>query len=179
MSQRLLLPILCLAAACAAEDPSGVGLLVTERVEFPWDAAYDGVGDGRVALLPLDVMVYDALTGDPLSGVEVVLDGDVVAFLPGDAVFLAGRDCDGCVWDAYRDEFVEVDAAYPTWVDVTVGTAPLVAMTDADGLVRVYAEVDSLAGTSHGGGALHGLEADADLSVTVGGAVRTVRLSPR
>lgn len=139
MNTRLLLPLVLLAA-CTSED-APVSVLVPQLVEFPWDAAYDAPDDGRVALLPLDVMVYDRLTGEPLAGADVSVSSDVASFVPADAVVAAPPGCVDCVWDAYRDEFVELD------VDAVT---PWVATSDDDGLVRVYARVDSLAGLGAG-----------------------------
>lgn len=171
MNARLLLPLVLLAAACSSDD-GAVSVLVPQEVEFPWDAAYDAVNDGRVALLPLDVMVYDGVTGEALVGADVVVTSDFAAFVPGDAVVAADPGCVDCAWDAFRNEYVELD------VDAT---DPWLATTDDDGLVRVFALVDSLADLSDGAvtvsvtaSAGHGVRVEA---ASVPGQI--VRLVPR
>lgn len=171
MKTRLLLPIVLLAAACSSDD-APVSVLVPQEVEFPWDAAYDAVNDGRVALLPLDVMVYDSVTGEALVGAEVSVTSDAASFVPADSVVAADPGCVDCAWDAFRNEYVELD------VDAT---EPWVATTDEDGLVRVFALVDSLADARDGAvsvsvtlSAVHGVHVDA---TPVPGQI--VRLVPR
>jgi hypothetical protein len=168
---RLLLPLALFAAACSSDDAT-VSVLVPQEVEFPWDAAYDAVNDGRVALLPLDVMVYDSLTGDALVGADVTVTSDAATFVPADAVVAADPGCVDCAWDAFRNEYVELD------VD---GTDPWLATTDEDGLVRVFALVDSLSDMTDGAvtvsvtaSAAHGVQVQA---TPVPG--QTVRLVPR
>ena len=117
-----------------AEEPE---LLVPDDVALRWDTAFNGAGDDLVALVPVDVMVYEAESGEPLESVviDVIAEDEgthVVAFdtvLPLDA-----EDCEGtpCLWDAWRDRYLEL--------------APLAAgplSTDADGLARLYLMVDA------------------------------------
>lgn len=171
MKTRLLLPLALMVAACSSDDAT-VSVLVPQEVEFPWDAAYDAVNDGRVALLPLDVMVYDPLTGDALVGADVSVTSDGALFVPADAVVAAAPGCVDCAWDAFRNEYVELD------VDAT---EPWVATTDEDGLVRVFALVDSLVDAGDGpvsvsvsASVVHGVHVEA---TPVPG--QTVRLVPR
>ena len=122
-------------AACTSEH-GGVELLVPADVEFTWDGAYNDTVDGLAAILPLDVMVYDAVTGEPVAGAAVELSSDHAAFVLAEDVWSGEAGCIDCMWDAYRDEYVELapDAA----------ASPFLAHTDAVGLARVYAVVDAV-----------------------------------
>lgn len=125
------------AGACVPEAaPTGAQVLLPADVEFSWNDAYNQEDDGRAAILPLDVMVYDVATQEALPGVDVELASDQAMFVPSEVVQSGDPDCTGCVWDAYRDEWVDLD---PASVD-----EPLVVQTDAYGLARVYALVDAV-----------------------------------
>jgi hypothetical protein len=67
MRRALILTVV--VAACAPELGSEV--LVPDQVPVVWDAAYNGVDDGLGALVPVDVMVYDGETGQPIPGLAV------------------------------------------------------------------------------------------------------------
>lgn len=145
-SRRSLLATSALAAlgsACASPD-AGVQLLVPADVEFSWKAAYNEEGDGLAAILPVDVMVYDGESGVPIGGSWVELWSDGAALVRVDQVEPGEAWCARCLWDAYRDEFVELPGAGPREEGVSGGQAPLIVETDAAGLARVYAVVDAV-----------------------------------
>lgn len=152
-----------LLAACASAPGDGVDLLVPDDVEFAWNAAYDEAGDGRVALLPLDVMVYDAVDGEPVEGATLELWAEGVGFVGADTVEAAEPWCSECPWDAYRDEYVAVDLA--------TATDHLEPATDATGLARVHVVVDAI-------GVADGLS-PIEVQVRLGAEQHVVRLVPR
>ncbi len=129
-----LLPVLLLAA-CGRLEPQ---LLVPADVDVPWDASFDGVGDGLVAVVPVDVMMYDANTGSPLADVAVTVavpDGEAGLVGENDVVVAPPEDA---VWDARRDRWVAL---------ATDHLAPaLTVRTDATGLVRLNVVVDAFEG---------------------------------
>lgn len=140
--------IAVLAAAllgCGAEpDGGGPRVLLPEEVPVAWDGAYNGVGDGLGALVPVDVMVYDGATGEPLPQVDVqvwttdasaipiptygvlVLDGadDALPYVEDPAAYIE-------FWDAAHDQFVAVS---PDELDL---------VTDTGGVARLYLYVDA------------------------------------
>jgi len=129
---------------CAVEmDETGPQLLVPDMVAVDWDSSLDGVDDGLVALVPVDVMVYDSQSGDPLESVDIELFGaapdtllvgveDVFAAQAVDDLY--SWDDPGLMWDAWRDRYVSLSEGVPT--------ERLVVSTDATGLARVYVVVD-------------------------------------
>ena len=135
LARTILFALAASTAGCVAEV-QGPELLVPGTLEFPWDEAYNATDDGLSAVLPLDVLVYDVVTGEPLPGAAVELSADRVAFVLADDVLPGEAGCTECTWDAYRDEYVEVVPSHDG--------APWVAHADATGLVRVYAVVDAV-----------------------------------
>lgn len=134
MNRIPLISILALAlGACGSEE--GTQLLVPAQLEFSWNTAYNDEGDGLAAVVPFDVMVYDAESGDALAGMDVELRSDVVALMPAELVESAAPDCDTCLWDAESDAYVSLEGEAETPLEVT---------TDADGIARVHAVVDTL-----------------------------------
>jgi hypothetical protein len=134
-------------AGCVERDDEPAELLVPADVEVRWAAAWNGVDDGLAAAVPVDVMVYGARSGEPVAGValrvriepESAAEGILLA--PEAAVGAVGalrEDCARCWWDAWRDAFVEVDAA-ALQPDLTL-------TTDANGLARAYVVVDAASG---------------------------------
>lgn len=123
-------------SACAELDGVEAELLVPEDVAFHWDRSFNGEDDDRVALVPLDLMVYGSESGEPVAGVALqvepgfglieVLHADQV--LPRDA-----EDCGACSWDAWRDRYVEFADS----------EAPEGLFTDDDGLARAFLLVDA------------------------------------
>jgi hypothetical protein len=93
---RLLVPLLPGLVACGQEAVEAE-LLLPEEVTVGWDRAYNGRDDGLGALVPVDVMVYEGTTGNPLPGVVVaVWTDDVNAWpVPVDEVWLLPTDAQG------------------------------------------------------------------------------------
>ncbi|MCB9665628.1 MAG: hypothetical protein H6732_16080 [Alphaproteobacteria bacterium] len=139
----LLVALSAAAGGCAPSDPAGVRLLVPADVEFSWKTAYNDEGDGLAAILPVDVMVYEGVSGVPVGGSWVELWSEGATLVPTDRVEPGDMWCARCLWDAYRDEFVELpDDGAPA--GRTTEVAPLLVETDAAGLARVYAVVDAV-----------------------------------
>jgi hypothetical protein len=119
-------------------------LLVPEDVPLHWDLRFNEEADGLGALVPLDVMVYEGVTGEPLDGVSVKVHSEhegVVVVPLGDVVRVDVEGCDGCafLWDAWRDQYFEYD-----FVEGADRPGVLLdVMTDEHGLARVYLYVDS------------------------------------
>jgi hypothetical protein len=142
LSKKSLMVLVLALAACGPEDimDEGAQLLVPVEVEFPWNEAYNEADDGRAALVPLDVMVYDGVTGEPVfadlvlraENAEFILPEQVVDAQPGSDA----RVCTDCIWDVYRDEFVAQPLQDPD--------APLTLVTDSDGMARVFVVVDEV-----------------------------------
>ena len=130
------------------------GLLVPSDVDVAWDVRFDTVDDGRVALVPVDVLVYAARTGAPVADAQVVVsvfggavglvDPEGVSWLddpsgasevPDPACAAAPEACADLapVWDAWRDRYAQLRDE-PA---VSVGLR-----TDADGMARTYVWVD-------------------------------------
>lgn len=131
-------------SACVADEEAyvvGAEVLPPDDSLVFWDEAFNGIGDAMVAVVPVDVMVYDAQTGEPHEGVELLLAPNTATAraLHTDEVLLTEPDsclspCEGA-WDAYRD-FVVRD------VGAEEGSDRLL-MTDENGLARAYVEVDA------------------------------------
>lgn len=116
-------------------------LLVPSEVEVDWDEAFNGADDDIAALVPVDVMVYDGLSGEPVVGEEVVIrtNASGVRLLHVDTVRTADVDQDDTVWDVWRDRYVSLDEG----ADPALALA---ARTDSTGLARVYVMVDEFRG---------------------------------
>lgn len=116
MTCRLLGAVLLVATltACAEEPevPSGVAnLLVPDDVDLHWDESFNGENDGLGALVPVDVMVYESGTGEPLDAVEIFLEAsDQATWVLLDEDFLVVEPglCVDCpvLWDARRDQYL-------------------------------------------------------------------------
>lgn len=132
------------ASACALDEtePAAHTLLVPEDVELHWDAAFNATEDGLGAVIPVDVMVYDGVTGEPREGVMVELQGPVDTYVltEGELVRMDAEECVDCAlfWDAFRDHYYAVDIDLDEAVVTRVRTGP-------EGLARVHVLVDSLA----------------------------------
>jgi hypothetical protein len=133
------LPVLALGACGEASEE--VELLLPEEVSVEWDRAYNAQDDGLGALVPVDVMVYEGATGDPLPHVQLAVWTDSVSAwpVPVDEVWLlaAGeveREMPGLVqaWDATRDQFV----AFEPMEGIEL-------RTDEGGVARLYVYVDA------------------------------------
>jgi len=127
--------------ACGSDGAvsSDAQLLVPDDVTLHWESSFNGVDDGRALLVPVDVMVYQGSTGEPIEGARIEL-GDTqpgAKLLRPDAVSMVGFDepIDGAWWDAWSDRYFEFAP------DVRP-TSSLVVDTDATGLARVYVFID-------------------------------------
>jgi hypothetical protein len=170
MTVRPLAPLLLAVGLVACVDdgtaPEGARLLLPDAVTVNWDEAFNGVDDGVGTMVPVDLMVYEGSTGEPLEQVDILF----AALAPG-AEILAAPDitvvsaaCSSCVWDAGRDRYV-------SW---RAGTSS--ARTDEDGLARVYVWVDAFPhadGTESADGRVEVAVALADLALG-GGAFEIV-----
>lgn len=162
--------LLCAALSACASQGVAPALLVPDSVHLRWDAAWDGDEDGLAALVPVDVMAYDAATGAPLPDVLVSLapgDGALgdewtdVSVLRADGVrWRSGhREGRGSDWDT--SDALEADLGppqdEPLWWDarrdaffVPVASDgagdEVTGRTDVDGVVRFYLLVDALVG---------------------------------
>lgn len=138
MNLRRWIPIAAAIPLMACVDdgsaPEGAQLLAPERVEVNWDAAFDEIEDGVGAMVPVDLMVYEGATGEPLEGIDLAFERTNLDLVEASAIEVLSSDCSDCVWDAMRDRYVD-------WPASTLAT-----QTDADGLARVYVWVDSFAG---------------------------------
>lgn len=158
-----------LLVGCAVDESAGEQqLLVPEQVLVDWDLSFNARGDGLVALVPVDVMVYDGQSGEPVQGAELLLRGlgsgtgviPTHAVLPPDPIAP-----DGMWWDAWRDRYVSLDPEVDPFEVLPV-------RTDATGLARVYVLVDRFA--------LIGEEPGPAAVVVSGDAVeQTIQLRPR
>jgi hypothetical protein len=149
-----------LLTACAEEEMAGQQLLVPNDVPLQWDESFNGLGDGLGAVVPIDVMVFEGLTGEPLGSVSLDVDASYEGV--GIPVLVEVVEPDSCmdcvfVWDAYRDRYVDL---VPENADSTA-----VVQTDVDGLVRVFLYVDAFPVDENGG--------FAPVSVTVSSEVAT------
>jgi hypothetical protein len=144
----LTLPVLALAAC--GEAGGEAELLLPEEVSVGWDRAYNGQDDGLGALVPVDVMVYEGATGDPLPDVQLAVWTDSVTAWPvpvGEVWLLAAgevdRDMPGRVqaWDATRDQFVAFEPV-----------EGIELRTDEGGVARLYVYVDAFPVSSSEGG---------------------------
>ena len=146
------LPVISVAfvalTACGVGDEASEvpQLLVPDDVEVHWDRSFNGVDDGVVALVPVDLMIYDRTTGEPLA--DVVIDVTALSAEAGliepDAVLRVDPEIQDGEWllDAWRDRWFE-------FVDADLGPAgSLRVRTDAWGLARVYVYADAFPAAS-------------------------------
>jgi hypothetical protein len=169
MNRALVLAAAVLLGACSDEEArlEGAQLLAPFSVEFSWNEAYNRPGDALVAVVPVDLMVYDGATGEPVRA-ALELEASRVAFVDPRHVGAGAPDCTECVWDAHSDEYLE----FP----VGALQARMTVETDRDGLARVYAVVDVVQAQEAlaGGGFVPVV-----LSVTLGDEQAYVDLVPR
>lgn len=132
-----LLPLALLLFACSEAEES-VLLVAPHEVEFSWNPAFNERDDGMVAVVPIEVMVYDSESGLPRAAATIELRGQGAVVLPQDAVMFADPEDDAALWDSWRDAFVQVDSHL---------VAPAMALdTGEDGLIRFYALIDEVPG---------------------------------
>lgn len=196
-----------MVAGCVSEvSPEGAQVLLPDATSFAWGAVYDAEDDGLVALVPLDVLVYDGFSGQPLAWADVTLraragDSGRVALVGAAQVDRAvpydrgvsgfgglgtpalgpvdGPEAGVLLWDVYRDEAVALsaDGLDASATDgLASGSADLVLPTDEHGLARVYLMVDRL-GASEGGPG-EGF-APVEVLATVGGSAARVAVQAR
>ncbi len=140
-------------------------LLVPDDVSVYWDGALNERDDGLGMLLPVDVMVYDGGTGDPVEAAALRFSGDARFARPSMLGFAPlGEPADGMWWDAWGDHYFEWTAAPARTLGVE---------TDVTGLARVFVFVDRFPGTD-----LAGFE-PVEIRVEMGGAHDTFRIVPR
>lgn len=134
-----ILPLLL--AACGTEPSPEAELLLPDLVSVAWEDAYNARNDGLGALVPVDVMVYDGASGEPLRDVELQVWTDDVAAWPTSAegvVVVSPTDPTALqatylqVWDASRDQFVAFEPE--DTIDLR---------TDDGGIARLYVYVDA------------------------------------
>lgn len=144
--------LVLLGVACGEEEQAPADLLIPSAVPVAWEDAYNAADDGLGALVPLDVMVYDGATGEPIEDVEVLVSStdDGAVPIPTDGVVVVvGPDAlveeepsfpgpspgsPDLAWDSARDQYVvlpETDG--PT----------LQLETDETGVARLYLYVDA------------------------------------
>lgn len=169
MRRSLPITAILLGSACV-DEVQDAELLLPGPIDVPWEAAYDGEGDGLGALVPVDVMAYNGTTGQPLTDVELQVWAEAGSAwpVPVDQVVVVEPDdeCTECelLWDAGRDEFLHEISV----VDI------LPLSTDADGLARLYLYVDAF--PEGGDGADFG---DLAVLVSMGTTEETFLLLPR
>lgn len=137
--------LLLFGASACVDAGREAELLVPDDVALHWDDAFNGADDARVALIPVDLMVYTRESGEPVGDVELVVEPafEGVEVLPFDDVVPVDADrCDHCVWDAWRDRYVELLDGERWSVE------PL--RTDENGLARAYVLVDAFPPTDAG-----------------------------
>ncbi len=134
---------LAVLSGCGESAESDAQLLVPDDVSLHWDLRFNGEDDGLGALIPVELMVYEGLSGEPVEGVLVKVqsedEGTVVVPIE-DVALVDSEDCDDCafLWDAWRDQYFE----YAFVGDELPGPA-IEVQTDENGLARVYLYVDA------------------------------------
>lgn len=147
------------AAGCGVDALSvgGSEVLIPDQVPVVWDVAYNGVGDGLGALVPVDVMAYDGATGEPLPGLEVhvwTADDAATPIPPNGVVVLDGEiDLASTLVSEAIDpwaakpvgppEFEFWDALHDQFVAVAFGGVDFDLRTDEGGVARLYLFVDA------------------------------------
>ena len=128
-----------LMAACAQDEQ----ILLPDNIEVHWDVSFNALDDNLGAVVPVDVMVYDGDTGEPLPGVEVEfrVDANHTYLVKTSSVSPMVSRCDDCdsFWDAFSDEYFEIDES------LSGLNSRLRLNTDEDGLTQFYVVVDSFA----------------------------------
>jgi hypothetical protein len=142
MNRPNLIAAMLLTGLVACEGEAVDQMLLPADVTLEWDASFNAEDDGLGALVPVDVMVYEAESGEPVAGVPITLDaGELASILTPDDVWVVDPDvvdnswCEACIWDGYLDQYMELDGAE--------GADAVALHTDADGVARAYVYVDS------------------------------------
>jgi hypothetical protein len=134
--------LLLLAGCFDASEEGGPQLLTPDQVEFYWDTSFNGYEDNLGALVPMDLMVYDGISGEAIEAIrlDISLAGGEGLVVPPEAVgFLDVEECSECeyLWDSYRDQYFVLPGG-----DSALSNS-LSLETDATGLARVYVFVDA------------------------------------
>lgn len=127
-----------------------VQVLTPDDVEVTWDQSFNRVDDGVGALVPVDVLVYEGVTGAPLEAVEVEVRVDDLAlvFPHHEVVWLDDADDRISSDDARLDDTVTWDVWLDRWIELGPAGSSLTLTTDSDGLVRFYVYADAFEGTT-------------------------------
>jgi len=141
---------------CAEESAVRVdaaSLLVPDDVHIHWDETFNGERDGLGALIPVDVMVYEAGTGKPLEGIRVELeasDSAIWVLLDDDFRVVEPGVCADCpfLWDARRDQYLALQselAELSSWLPDPdeLDLRSISLESDLDGMARAYLFVDA------------------------------------
>jgi len=181
------IPVAATAAALAVLSGCGESveggdaqLLVPDDVALHWDVRFNGEEDGLGALVPVELMVYESVSGEPVEGVQVKVqsehDGMVVVPLE-DVVLVDSEDCDDCafLWDAWRDQYFE----YKFIEDAVIPGATAELETDENGLARVYLYVDAFPFGSDSGFASDGDFGAVSVLISTGISDETFYLVPQ
>ncbi len=138
-----------IVAALAACAPAGGELLVPEDIELDWDARFESDDDGVGVLIPVDVMVYQADTGVPMSGVELHLQpaSGSAHVLATDEVHRIAPEFDDepdAYWDVWDSHRVDFDPPLHQL------DSDLSLQTDSDGLARAMVWIDAFGPAADG-----------------------------
>lgn len=132
------LAALALVGCTEPEERLVPELLVPDAVAVEWDAQFDDA-EFVGALLPVDLMVYDATTGEPMGNMDLTVepldDPENLILLADDEVDNVEPGCLDCYWDAGRDRYVGFDDP---------GDPILQVQTDPEGLARIYLWLEAL-----------------------------------
>ena len=130
------------ATACVEGDElAGAQLWVDDDVVLQWDVSFNGQSDGLGAVVPVDVMVFDSITGEPVFDVALLVESghNGTQIIDVDRVLgVEPEDCLNCdmLWDAWSDRYVAFD-------QVLAPEDTMVVHTDEDGQARIYLVVDN------------------------------------
>lgn len=136
MKHPALIAALALTVACSEDGRTAEGaqVLVPDAIDVAWDDRLNDEADGLGLLVPVDVMVYEGSTGEPLELVRLRVDAGAGSVLvDSEDVGSYASDCLDCVWDAGRDRYLLLPDA----------TEPPALLTDSDGMVRIYVWIDA------------------------------------
>jgi len=130
-------------ALAACGESAERELLVPDVVSVEWSEAYDAEGDGLGSVVPVDVMVYEAASGEPQAGVavQVTSEHDGTWVLPSDALVPDDVGNGTSLWDARHDRYLSLQLPA---AEAVVGSRQVI--TNEDGVARVLLFVDALPG---------------------------------
>lgn len=157
-----------LGVVACTEAPTAE-LLVPHTTPVRWAETYDAPDDGVGALVPVDLMAYDSVSGEPWSDMAITVwaEGENVWPVPDTEPVAVDPDvCVTCeLWfDGEGDDFIE-PLAY---------RSGLTLRTDDDGLVRLFVFVDAFPSRT-----AEGNPADLAVFATMGTLEESFVLTPR